>query len=165
MTWSRVRRGDRFERLDVPAELVRCARTLTDEEWALLDRVRAEQSTTGKRDPTMASDTPTDAPRKGDLTPASKSPVSVSASRRRKLQPHHRPSSNEADITWPSDSDVMTVEEGAAFLRIGRNALYDAIGRGEVPHRRIGRMIRLSRAALVRWLEGSCGAASTRESK
>jgi len=26
----------------------------------------------------------------------------------------------------------MTVEEGAAFLRVGRNALYDAIGRGEV---------------------------------
>jgi len=32
------------------------------------------------------------------------------------------------------ESDVMTVEEGAAFLRVGRNALYDAIGRGEVPH-------------------------------
>lgn len=63
------------------------------------------------------------------------------------------------------ESDVMTVEEGAAFLRIGRNALYDAIGRGEVPHRRIGKAIRLSRAALVRWLEGSCGAASTQESK
>lgn len=49
MTRSQVGPGDRFERLDVPAELVRCARTLTDEGWALLDRVRAEQSTTGKR--------------------------------------------------------------------------------------------------------------------
>jgi excisionase family DNA binding protein len=45
------------------------------------------------------------------------------------------------------DPDVMTVEEGAAFLRVGRNQLYDAIGRGEVPHRRIGRTIRLSKTA------------------
>jgi excisionase family DNA binding protein len=60
------------------------------------------------------------------------------------------------------ESDVMTVEEGAAFLRVGRNALYDAIGRGEVPHARIGKTIRLSRAALVRWLERSCEAASSR---
>lgn len=53
----------------------------------------------------------------------------------------------------------MTIEDGAAFLRIGRNALYDAIDRGEVPHRRIGRTICLSPAALVRWSEGSCRAA------
>lgn len=110
---------------------------------------------------TMASDPPTDAPRIGDqMAPASESPASIGTNRRRKPQPHHRPTS--ADITPPIDFDVMTVEEGAVFLRIGRNALYDAIGRGEVPHRRIGKAIRLSRAALVRWLEGSCGAASTR---
>ena len=53
-----------------------------------------------------------------------------------------------------ADPDVLTVEEGAALLRIGRNALYDAIGRCEVPHRRIGKSIRLSRAVLLRWLEG-----------
>lgn len=53
------------------------------------------------------------------------------------------------------ESDVLTVEEGARFLRIGRNQLYDAIGRGEVPHRRIGKTIRLSRTVLLRWLEGA----------
>jgi excisionase family DNA binding protein len=112
------------------------------------------------------TDPTNDAPRAGDpMAPASESPASVGSDRRRKPQPHHRPSSDGAGITYPSDSDVMTVEDGAAFLRIGRNALYDAIGRGEVPHRRIGKSIRLSRAALVRWLEGSCGAASTKESK
>lgn len=52
-------------------------------------------------------------------------------------------------------ADALTVAEGAALLRVGRNALYDAIGRGEVPHRRIGKSIRLSRAALLRWLEGA----------
>ena len=50
----------------------------------------------------------------------------------------------------------MTVEEAAAFLRIGRNQLYEAVGRGEVPHGRIGKTIRMSRSALVRWLNRSC---------
>jgi excisionase family DNA binding protein len=51
--------------------------------------------------------------------------------------------------------DVMTTAEAARFLRIGRNQLYDEIGRGRVPHQRIGRTIRLSRAALLRWLEAA----------
>ena len=80
-------------------------------------------------------------------------------------------SSGELQPTVPADDpappgepngDVLTVDEAAVFLRIGRNALYDAIGRGDVPHRRIGKTIRLSRAALVQWLGRSCGAASTR---
>ena len=49
----------------------------------------------------------------------------------------------------------MTVDQAAAFLKMGRNAVYDAIGRGQIPHRRIGKLIRLSRAALLRWLEGA----------
>jgi excisionase family DNA binding protein len=53
----------------------------------------------------------------------------------------------------PDDADdVLTVPEAAALLKIGRNALYEACGRNEVPYRRIGRQIRFSRAALVAWL-------------
>lgn len=58
------------------------------------------------------------------------------------------------DSGVPQD-DVLTVEQAAKFLRLGRNAVYDAIGRGEIPHRRIGRSIRLSRVVLLRWLEGT----------
>lgn len=61
--------------------------------------------------------------------------------------------------TQDMGADVLTVGEGAALLRIGRNALYDAIGRGEVPHRRIGKSIRLSRTELLRWLAGTGRAA------
>jgi excisionase family DNA binding protein len=50
------------------------------------------------------------------------------------------------------EHDVLTVVEAAKLLRIGRRAMYDAIGRNEVPHRRLGKQIRLSRAALVEWL-------------
>lgn len=58
-------------------------------------------------------------------------------------------------MTATPDTDVFTVNEAAVFLRIGRNQLYEAIGRGEIPHRRVGRSIRLSRAALLRWLESA----------
>lgn len=47
------------------------------------------------------------------------------------------------------DADVLTVDEAARWLRVGRNRIYEAIGRGEIPHLRIGRSIRLSRAAIV----------------
>lgn len=59
------------------------------------------------------------------------------------------------DSVASQDNDVLTVDQAAKFLRLGRNAVYDAIGRGEIPHRRIGRSIRLSRVALLRWLEGT----------
>lgn len=62
------------------------------------------------------------------------------------------PISLDAPLDASQGTDVMTVDEAAVFLRVGRNAVYDAIGRGEVPHRRIGKTIRLSRAVLVRWL-------------
>ena len=54
------------------------------------------------------------------------------------------------------ESDILKVAEAAKLLRIGRNQLYDAIARGEVPHFRVGKNIRLSRVALMRCLE-SCG--------
>lgn len=55
------------------------------------------------------------------------------------------------------DDDVLNVREASALLRVGLNQLYEAIGRGEVPHVRIGKTIRLSRRALILWLEGMSG--------
>jgi len=50
----------------------------------------------------------------------------------------------------------LSVEETADLLRINRNTLYDAIKRGEVPGvRRIGRVIRICRAAVLEWFRGN----------
>jgi excisionase family DNA binding protein len=49
--------------------------------------------------------------------------------------------------------DILTAIEAAEFLRIGRNQLYEAAGRGDVPCRRIGRTLRFSRSALLKWME------------
>lgn len=68
------------------------------------------------------------------------------------------PANEEKQKEPPEESapEVLTVDEAAKFLRIGRSQLYDAIGRKEIPHQRIGRSIRLSKTALVAWLGGSC---------
>lgn len=52
------------------------------------------------------------------------------------------------------DRDVLTVDELAVLLRLERKTVYRAIQRGEIPGaRRVGRSIRVSRAAVLAWLE------------
>lgn len=44
---------------------------------------------------------------------------------------------------------VLTVEEAAAVLRVGRTAGYEAVRRGEIPTIKIGRSLRVPRARLL----------------
>jgi excisionase family DNA binding protein len=59
-----------------------------------------------------------------------------------------RPANDEQPI-----DAVLDVDEVASLLRIGRNTVYDLVGRNEIPHRRLGKQIRFSRRALMRWLD------------
>lgn len=68
----------------------------------------------------------------------------------------------EPALTPGHDPEVMDADEVAAFLGIDRNTVYDYAGRGEIPHRRLGKRLLFSRSALVSWL-GSCKAASARK--
>lgn len=47
---------------------------------------------------------------------------------------------------------TYTVTEAACALGIGRTVAYDLIRRGEIPHVRIGRSIRIPRSSLDSWL-------------
>ncbi|MGO9902333.1 MAG: helix-turn-helix domain-containing protein [Solirubrobacteraceae bacterium] len=49
-------------------------------------------------------------------------------------------------------SEVLTVEEAAALLRIDAHTLLGAAERGELPGRQIGEHWRFARAALLDWL-------------
>jgi len=44
---------------------------------------------------------------------------------------------------------LLTVDEAAAFLRIGRNTCYELIRKGQIPFLRLGRLIRVPRNALL----------------
>jgi excisionase family DNA binding protein len=54
-----------------------------------------------------------------------------------------------------SADEVMTAGPTAALLHISRWTLYAAAGRGEIPHRRLGRRLLFSRRALMAWLAGA----------
>jgi excisionase family DNA binding protein len=47
---------------------------------------------------------------------------------------------------------ILTVQEAAAFLRIGRTVAYEAIRTGAIPSVRIGKLIRVPREALLTWI-------------
>lgn len=59
-------------------------------------------------------------------------------------------------ISVSPEDDVLDVRGAMALLHLSRDAIYAACARQEIPHRKIGRLIRFSRSALVRWLD-SCG--------
>ena len=47
---------------------------------------------------------------------------------------------------------TITVDEAAQILGIGRSAAYEAVARGQLPTRRIGRRIFVPVPALMAWL-------------
>jgi excisionase family DNA binding protein len=51
---------------------------------------------------------------------------------------------------------VLTMDEAAVLLRIGRNSAYEAARRGEIPTIRLGRRLLVPRVALERLLEQAC---------
>ncbi len=57
-----------------------------------------------------------------------------------------------AKLNPPDEADVLDVPQVAALLRVGRNSVYSLVARNQIPHRRLGKAIRFSRAAVMAWL-------------
>jgi excisionase family DNA binding protein len=57
--------------------------------------------------------------------------------------------------------EVLTVREAAVILRVGRNQLYQAVGRGELGAVRIGRSIRIPKHALLDLLAAASPSAAS----
>ncbi|MGH9890828.1 MAG: helix-turn-helix domain-containing protein [bacterium] len=56
----------------------------------------------------------------------------------------------------------ISVPEAARLLGLGRNSVYEAVGRGEVPAVRIGRRLVVPIRALEAWLESQVQSAEAR---
>jgi predicted DNA-binding transcriptional regulator AlpA len=54
-----------------------------------------------------------------------------------------------------ANEDVLDVFGAMALLKLGRNAVYEGCARGQIPHRRIGKLLRFSRSGLLRWLDST----------
>jgi excisionase family DNA binding protein len=57
-------------------------------------------------------------------------------------------------VTLAGEPLMLTIEEAAAILRVGRSAAYEAARRGEIPTVRIGRALRVPRFRLEEMLGG-----------
>lgn len=53
-----------------------------------------------------------------------------------------------------SSDEIMDVEQVAAFLRVNRKTIYNAVACARIPHRRLGRRIVISKQAVLDWLKG-----------
>ena len=58
------------------------------------------------------------------------------------------------DAETATPARVLTVKEVQHELKLSKNGVYEAIGRGEIPSIRIGRKILVPRSALDRLLSG-----------
>jgi excisionase family DNA binding protein len=47
---------------------------------------------------------------------------------------------------------LLTVEEAAGVLRVGRNTCYELVRQHQIPYIRLGRLIRVPRQALMSWV-------------
>lgn len=52
--------------------------------------------------------------------------------------------------------DVMTVADMQSALQIGKNAAYDLIRQGKIPHMRIGNLIRVLKPSVIDFVMESC---------
>jgi excisionase family DNA binding protein len=52
------------------------------------------------------------------------------------------------------DPDVLTADEVAARIGIGRRQVYEAVARREIPHQRVGQRILFYWPAIAAWMGG-----------
>ncbi len=53
------------------------------------------------------------------------------------------------------DDIALDVPQVASLLCVGRNTIYSLVAKNQIPHRRLGKAIRFSRAAVMSWLSTS----------
>lgn len=54
-------------------------------------------------------------------------------------------------------TEMMTVPEAAKYLRISRDLVYELAKRGDLPHVRLGRVIRIPQFGLEQWITRQTG--------
>jgi len=67
----------------------------------------------------------------------------------------HAPLARSPHADTPIDDAVLDVPQVASLLGVGRNMIYALVARNGIPHRRLGKTIRFSRAAVMSWLSTS----------
>lgn len=73
-------------------------------------------------------------------------------------QPKREKNLELGQCSGDSEVVVLTVTEAARMLRVNRKSIYRAVSRGEIRGvRRFGRAIRISKSALLDWMQRGTG--------
>ncbi len=56
-------------------------------------------------------------------------------------------------MTAEKDDEILTLQEAADFLKVGRNAMSKMVNERKIPGKKVGREWRFSRQALIEWLK------------
>lgn len=69
----------------------------------------------------------------------------------------NKPKKRQAATSSPMarNSEILDVEKAAWMLTVSRDTVYDLFKSGELPGRKVGRKWITTKAAVLRWLEGS----------
>jgi excisionase family DNA binding protein len=79
------------------------------------------------------------------------------------VAPRHAPDSEDGVARPPSrGAMLLTVRDVEAELQLGRTRTYELLRSGEIPVIRIGRVLRVPRDALHRWIDTKCLTSPTR---
>lgn len=65
------------------------------------------------------------------------------------------PTDTERQLTGTTTAteELLTVEQVQEFLKVGRTFAYSIVRSGELPSYRVGRLLRIRRQDVERWLE------------
>lgn len=75
-----------------------------------------------------------------------------------------KPLTKTASVPGPELPAVLTADEVATLVRVDRKVIYSMVRRGKLPgSRRLGRCLRFSRDAILRWLAHGDPSHSNRE--
>jgi len=53
-------------------------------------------------------------------------------------------------------AEILTVPEVAEYLKLSKSKMYRMVQRGQIPHVKIGRNVRIRREDLLAWIEANC---------
>lgn len=63
------------------------------------------------------------------------------------------PECNQAIVTDPTERILLSVPQVAAVLGLGTTLTWQLVSQGSIPSIRVGRLVRVPRAALQAWLD------------
>ena len=52
------------------------------------------------------------------------------------------------------DNEILTIEEAAEYLRIGKRSIYKLVHSGKLPHKRVLNKFRFVKSDLKKWVQG-----------